>query len=210
MIIKGENLLAYSTFISYKYSEANHLRDRIVDSLGDDSKYYKGETSESPDLSDRKTEYIRENLKNLIYSTSVTIVIISPHMTQSKWIDWEIEYSLKQIKRNDRTSGTNGVLGVVMKCNGDYTWLRSSVHKKDGHITISTDTSYLFDIINKNRMNEKEFKYLCKDCHSIDFLNGSYISLIEEETFLNNPNKYINNAYEKSKNISNYKIVRKI
>lgn len=27
----------------------------------------------------------------MIYSTSVTIVIISPHMKESNWIDWEIE-----------------------------------------------------------------------------------------------------------------------
>lgn len=203
-------MLAYNTFISYKYSEAKDLRDRIVDSLGVDSKYYKGETSESPDLSDRKTEYIRENLKDLIYLTSVTIVIISPNMTQSNWIDWEIEYSLKQIKRNDRTSGTNGVLGIVMKYNNDYSWLRSSTFRSDGHTVISTDTSYLYDIINKNRINENPVKYLCEDCKSIDALKGSYISLIEEEKFLKNPNKYIENAYNKSKNTSNYDLRRKI
>ncbi|MGS5802314.1 TIR domain-containing protein [Staphylococcus aureus] len=202
--------MAYNTFISYKYSEAKDLRDRIVDSLGVDSKYYKGETSESPDLSDRKTEYIRENLKDLIYLTSVTIVIISPNMTQSNWIDWEIEYSLKQIKRNDRTSGTNGVLGIVMKYNNDYSWLRSSTFRSDGHTVISTDTSYLYDIINKNRINENPVKYLCEDCKSIDALKGSYISLIEEEKFLKNPNKYIENAYNKSKNTSNYDLRRKI
>ncbi len=203
-------LLAYNTFISYKYSEAKELRDSIVGSLGEDSKYYKGETSESPDLSDRKTEYIKENLKNLIYSTSVTIVIISPNMTQSNWIDWEIEYSLKQIKRGDRTSGTNGVLGVVMKYNNDYSWLRSSIFHSDGHTTISTDTSYLYGIIKNNRLNENPVKYLCEDCKSIDALKGSYISLIEEETFLRDPHKYIDNAYSKSKNISNYNLRRKI
>lgn len=43
--------MARKTFISYKYSEATDLRDKIVEALGDDSKYYQGETSESPDLS---------------------------------------------------------------------------------------------------------------------------------------------------------------
>lgn len=201
--------MAYNTFISYKYSEAKDLRDRIVDSLGEDSKYYKGETSETPDLSDKKTEYIRENLKNLIYSTSVTIVIVSPNMKKSNWIDWEIEYSLKQIKRNDRTSGTNGILGIVMKYNNDYSWLRTSIFHSDGHTMISTDTSYLYDIINKNRLNENPVKYACEDCQSISVLEGSYISLIEEEKFLKNPNKYIENAYNKSKNTSNYDLRRK-
>lgn len=50
-----------------------------------------GETSESPDMSDLKTATIRKKLADMIFSTSVTIVIISPHMKESNWIDWEIE-----------------------------------------------------------------------------------------------------------------------
>lgn len=42
--------MAHKTFISYKYSEARGLRDRIIASLGDDATYYRGETSDSPDL----------------------------------------------------------------------------------------------------------------------------------------------------------------
>lgn len=41
--------MAHKTFISYKYSEAKNLRDDIIDALGDDATYYKGETSDSPD-----------------------------------------------------------------------------------------------------------------------------------------------------------------
>ena len=51
--------MAHKTFISYKYSEATELRDRIIEALGDDSTYYKGETSESPDLTDTSTENIK-------------------------------------------------------------------------------------------------------------------------------------------------------
>lgn len=40
--------MARKTFISYKYSEARNTRDRIIKALGSDSKYYQGETSESP------------------------------------------------------------------------------------------------------------------------------------------------------------------
>ena len=35
-----------------------------------------------------------------MYDTSVTIVIISPNMKKSKWIDWEIEYCLKDNTKN--------------------------------------------------------------------------------------------------------------
>ena len=108
--------MAHKTFISYKYSEAQKLRNDIIDALGEDATYYKGETSESPDLTDTSTENIKKNLKDMMYDTSVTIVILSPNMKESKWIDWEIEYCLKDITRKDRTSHTNGVVAVIMKC----------------------------------------------------------------------------------------------
>ena len=104
--------MAHKTFISYKYSEAQKLRNDIIDALGEDATYYKGETSESPDLTDTSTENIKKNLKDMMYDTSVTIVILSPNMKESKWIDWEIEYCLKDITRKDRTSHTNGVVAV--------------------------------------------------------------------------------------------------
>ena len=82
--------MAHKTFISYKYSESRELRDRIIQAMGSDAAYYTGETSESPDMSDLKTATIRKKLADMIYSTSVTIVIISPHMKESNWIDWFI------------------------------------------------------------------------------------------------------------------------
>ncbi|MGD6903406.1 TIR domain-containing protein [Bacillus infantis] len=201
--------MARKTFISYKYSEARDLRDRIVEALGEDAKYYQGETSDSPDMSNKKTDYIKDKLKDMIYSTSVTIVVISPNIKLSNWIDWEIEYSLKQIKRNDRTSGTNGVLGIVMKYNGGYSWLRPSVNKADGHSAIQTKNEYLYDIIHKNRFNQEPPEYSCDICQNVNPLTGSYFSLINEEDFLADPNKYIDNAYDKSKNTTNYILCRK-
>jgi hypothetical protein len=198
--------VAYKTFISYKYSEARQLRNRIVEALGEDARYYQGETSVSPDMSDRTTEYIKEKLKDMIYSTSVTIVVISPNMKESNWIDWEIEYSLKQIKRGDKTSGTNGVMGVVMKYNGGYGWLRTTISNQDGHSSTQTNTNYLYDIINNNRFNQEPKEYFCEICKTSDPLKGSYLSLVTEEVFLKDPSLYIENAYNKSKNLIRYKI----
>ena len=49
---RKEVTMVHKTFISYKYSEARNLRDDIIEALGDDATYYKGETSDSPDLTD--------------------------------------------------------------------------------------------------------------------------------------------------------------
>ena len=199
--------MAHKTFISYKYSEAQYLRDRIIESLGKDASYYKGETSDSPDLTDTSTENIKKNLKDMMFDTSVTIVIISPNMKESKWIDWEIEYCLKNITRKDRTSHTNGVVGVIMKVDGKYDWFKYSTTNSDNCSVSSYHDFKTFDIINNNRYNQDPKIYSCDKCKCVNALTGSYIAFVEEDDFLGNPIKYINNAYDKSENdASGYKI----
>lgn len=192
--------MAHKTFISYKYSEAQDLRDRIIDALGDDATYYKGETSDSPDLTDTSTENIKKNIGDMMYDTSVTIVIISPNMKQSKWIDWEIEYCLKNETRKNRTSHTNGVVGVIMKCNGGYSWFKKSNKNDDGCSSLSYEENKVYDIINNNRFNQNPKVYSCDVCKTVNSLTGSYIAYVEEDDFLANPSKYIDNAYNKSEN----------
>lgn len=197
--------MAHKTFISYKYSEAQNTRDKIIQSLGEDAQFYKGETSESPDLSDQKTESIRHTLKDMIYDTSVMIVIISPNMRESKWIDWEIEYALKNIKHGDRFSHSNGIVGVIMN-NPNTDWFSFQSNKSDGHVVKDYQINYVFDIIKKNRANQTPTVYTCDKCQSIDSLTGSYISFVTEDEFLDNSDFYINNAFEKSQNLKNYDI----
>jgi hypothetical protein len=43
-------------------------------------------------------------------------------------------------------------------------------------------------------------RYSCPVCQTVNALTGSYIAFVEEEDFLKNPQKYINNAYDKSEN----------
>lgn len=201
--------MAHKTFISYKHSEAQKLRDDIIKALGKDAVYYRGETSNSPDLSDTSTENIKKALTDMMFDTSVTIVVISPNMTESNWIDWEIEYCLRNINRKDRISHINGVVGVIMKYNGGYEWFKKKKRKDDGCIISSYDENKVYDIINKNRYNQNPKKYSCDVCKTVDSLTGSYIAYVEEETFLSNPNKYINNAYDKSEdNAAGYNITK--
>ncbi len=198
--------MARKTFVSYKYSEAQDIRDEILDALGEDATYYQGETSDSPDLTDTTTDNIKKNLADMIHGTSVTIVVISPNLKQSKWIDWEIEYSLKEITRADNTSRTNGIVCVIMKYNGDYRWIVGQNSNDDGCKPRTIDDNMLYKIISGNRYNLKERKYACERCKTVDILSGSYISLIEEADFLEDPSKYIENAYEKSQEVDTFEI----
>jgi len=201
--------MAHKTFISYKYSEAQKLRDDIIEALGDDATYYQGETSDSPDMTDRTTETIKKNLTDMMYGTSVTIVIVSPNMKNSKWIDWEIEYCLKNYTRKGRTSQTNGIVGVIMKYNGGYDWLVNHLTNCHGTSVINYKNEYLYPIIYRNQYNSNPPQWHCEECKTYDYLNGSYITFVEEEDFLQNPQKYIDNAYNKSENdASGYDITK--
>ena len=198
--------MARQTFISYKYSESQQVRDDILEALGDDATYYQGETSDSPNLTDTTTENIKRNLSDMIYDTSVTIVVVSPNIKSSNWIDWEIEYSLKEISRSNRTSKTNGIVGVIQKVNYGYNWLVTNITNEDGCKSRSIDESKLYPVIINNRYNHNPKIYTCPNCKTVNQLDGSYISLIDEDDFLSDPNKYIENAFDKSLKVDEFEL----
>lgn len=76
--------MAHKTFISYRYSESRDLRDKIIGALGKDATYYRGENVDSKDMSDNKRKTIKDRLSDMMYDTSVTIVILSPDMRKSE------------------------------------------------------------------------------------------------------------------------------
>ena len=186
--------MSRKTFISYKYSdvvenrENNNLRDRIIEKLGDGARFYRGEDGYSRDLSSFSANYIKQTLKSMIRDTSVTIVILSPNMKMSNWMNWEITYSLTEISSQGRTSLTNGVVCVVQKqptyylSSDGYSWLKGW----NGE----WDLNKCFEIIRKNRNNKKYY--------AIDTLSPHYIDIVTEEMFLRNPDKYIEEAYSKA------------
>jgi hypothetical protein len=160
-------------------------------------------------LTDTTTDNIKKKLKEMMCDTSVTIVIISPNIKLSKWINWEIEYCLKEISRKGRTSHVNGLVGVIMKHNSSYDWFKYQCYNKDGCRNYSYNEDLVYDIIKKNRYNQNPPIYSCDICKSINSLTGSYVSYVEEDTFLKEPNYYIENAYSKSENdASGYDIVK--
>ena len=200
--------MAHKTFISYKYSEAQQSRDDILKALSDDAVYYQGETADSPDLTDDATNTVKKRLTDMMYGTTVTIVVLSPNMTSSKWIDWEIEYCLKEITRNGRASRTNGLVGVVQKVNGDYDWLVTTSSMADGHSMRTIDNDKLYPIIHRNRFNLRNKSYFCSQCKTFDSLTASYMSIVDEGDFLRDPQRYINSAFEKAENWEDFDLVK--
>ena len=194
-----EKNMARKTFITYKYSDvvegnSNNLRDKIINKLGVDSRFYRGENGYSKDLTSYSADYIKAKLKDMIRDTSVTIVILSPNMKLSNWMNWEITYSLTEITRENRTSLTNGILCVVQKqptyygLADSYSWMKNWRGE--------WDLTKCFELIRLNQNNKKVY--------SSNLLSPNYIDIITEDSFLRNPDKYIEEAYEKSRSNAYY------
>ena len=120
-------------FVSYKYRDddvlimpdvtqptcpcdyVDYIKNKVLSS--DD--IYKGEKS-NEDISDWDEDDIWEHLKDKIYDSTITIVLISPNMKEprrwqkSQWIPWEISYSVQETKRKNRASHRNALLAVIL------------------------------------------------------------------------------------------------
>lgn len=192
--------MAHETFISYKHSDAVGVRDRIINHMGEYAKFYRGENGFSPNKSEDSDDVIWNYLKDMIWGTSVTIVVISPEMLLSTWIADEISYSLKKISRDGTQSQRNGVVAVIKKVAGGYDWFKYNYTNLDGHVITCYREEKVFNIIKNNRRNQNPPVYCCNRCKSIDPMIGSFISYVEEDEFIENMDKYIENAFQKSQN----------
>ena len=123
--------MGHKVFVSYKYADANvqaltwrgptyvHDYVRYIEQVVLRKDVYKGEKQDE-DLSIYSEAYIWNHLKDKIYDSSITIVLVSPNMKdphryqKSQWIPWEISYSLRLTTRDDRTSQRNALLVVVL------------------------------------------------------------------------------------------------
>ena len=141
--------MGHKIFVSYKYHDTDvasltnwrtitkcrdyvdYIEEHII---GPSGNIYKGEERDE-DLTGKGEPYIWEHLKDKIYDTTLTIVLISPNMKEpnkpqeSQWIPWEISYSLRETTRKDRTSHNNALLAVVIPdISGHYSYYYDHYH----------------------------------------------------------------------------------
>lgn len=146
--------MARKTFISYKYDEAQSLRNKIIEKLGDDAKYYRGGDGYSDDLSSNKANTIKKRLSDMIWGTSVTIIILSPRIIYSNWIEWELKYSLREQSRNGRSSYANGIVAVIQKDE-----------KADAQMLVSKLEFDSTHMVGLKIANQMEVMYIKKNCY---------------------------------------------
>lgn len=201
-------------FVSYKYADSNvknlnyYLNSTVrnyvdyLENLLGRNNIYKGE-HDGEDLSKFTEEWTWTTLKEKIFDSSVTIVLISPNMKiynmdeTNQWIPQEIAYSLKEIAHNGYYSRTNALLYVVLPDScGNYDYYITHNYLNN---TITYNTSVIFEIMSKNIFN-KNPKYG----------NGSYAVTVKWDDFVKDHSRYINKAVEHQNNIEQYIITKGI
>ena len=219
-------------FVSYKYNDfyvkelpdypVTRVRDYVTalqKVLDENDHINKGE-ADGEDLSDFKDSTIETSLKNKIYDSSLTIVMISSGMNETgrleedQWIPWEISYSLREKTRSDRTSSTNAMLAIVLPdIGGFYNYYIEDDYCKSCNCRL-LKTNSLFRILNKNMFNKKEKDQA--DCDSHQDKNPvylgypSYIYSVKWCDFILNPNHYLDIAYEIRGNIEDYNLSKSV
>lgn len=223
--------MARKIFVSYKHSDSNvqplnqfsaaTARDYVdrLEHIFEGDHIYKGERDDD-DLGAFKDETIESHLRDKIFDSSVTIVLISKGMKDlgvnesNQWIPWEISYSLREKTREDRTSTANAMLAVVLPDeNGSYTYFVESLNCPHCYgIRWKIDT--LFSILGKNMFNRKQPKTVvcrsgvCGQLHTGD--DHSYIYPVRWDHFIANVDGYINHATQINESIDDYDILKEI
>lgn len=213
-------------FITYKYSDsdvlslnlstetkARHYVDEIQSFIDQEDHINKGE-QDGEDLTHFKDGTIESKLRDKIFDSSITIVLISKNMKEywinesDQWIPWEISYSLKEHTRDGRTSKSNAILAVVLPDrNGSYEYFLTF----DENCNSTTfHTERLFAILRKNMFNIKTSE--TRECNGKIVYSGyfSYIYSIKWEKFIEDVNKYFDIATTIRDNIDDYNIVKTI
>ncbi len=229
--------MGHKVFVSYKYADSDVKQltnswyhtdtvrtyvDKLEEYISDVSDHiYKGET-DGEDLSRLSDEAIWRKLKDRIYDSTLTIVMISKGMRvtylpdREQWIPWEISYSLKEVSRknisgNSVTSSSNALLAVILPdANGSYEYF---THMKSccANPCRYFNTSFLFEIMRKNMFNLKQpDKKECDDGSTVYYGDSSYISTVKWEDFIKSPESYINKAYDIQSKIEKYDVCKEL
>ncbi len=222
-------------FVSYKYADSSVYRlgcvpytsvpyiqkttardyvNKLVAILGKENHIYKGE-QDGQSLADFKNSTIESKLRDRIYDSSITIVLISKNMKdnfkleQDQWIPWEISYSLKEVSRKGRVSKSNAIFCIALPDeNNSYNYC---LNQNVALLRMECfDFSNFFKILEKNTNNRNKYyvnntDFLFSNLHNI---NDSYIFCVKWENFIKNSQFYFEKAEKNKKDINYFDITK--
>jgi hypothetical protein len=219
-------------FITYKYGDTNvpyingisgtkarHYVDVLQSHLAADDHINKGE-ADNESLENFRDSTIESKLRNKIYDSSITIILVSKGMKdvyaseRDQWMPWEISYSLREHSRDGRTSQSNALLAVVLPdpyASYDY-FIKENTCSSCHCRTLMTD--FLFRIMRDNMFNiKKPVRSECAyhDAASKPYLgNSSYISSVKWSDFMGGISNYLDIACAINNKIDEYNITKAV
>ena len=227
--------MGHKIFVSYKYHDINVKKitndywhtdtvrdyvDKLQEYFDTTDDVYKGE-EDGEDLSKLEDDVIWEKLKDRIYDSTLTIVLISPNMKttqveRDQWIPWEISYSLKEVSRRNKagnmvTSSSNAILAIVLPdISGSYSYYIEERNCCNSPCKLLR-TNSLFSILRKNMFNIKTpDKNICSTFNEIYHGDSSYIFSVKWCDFIEEPNEYIEKAFYLQNSIEKFDISKEI
>ncbi|MFV0218652.1 TIR domain-containing protein [Empedobacter falsenii] len=194
-------------------TKARHYVDELAKILDNEDHIYKGE-DDGESLAGFSDETIASKLRDKIYDSSITIVLVSKGMKtydaeKDQWIPWEISYSLKEYTRNGRTSLSNGIIAVVLPDEwGSYGYY---ITQDSVCNCRNLNTPFLFQILKDNMFNIKSpTTEICTNGSTVYYGDSCYIQSVKWEDFKSTPNYYLNKAIEIRDNKENYNITKTV
>jgi len=125
----------------------------------------------------------------------------------SEWVNWEIQYSLENHSRGSVKDKRSGLICVVQSAkdnvykyfsNFNYSWAYDIY---SGKIRRDVLPELVVNNMRKTFPDNPLQKYLNYNCCNEE---NDYCIVVNEYDFLNNPNKYIEDAMTRAKDINNY------
>lgn len=216
-------------FVSYKYYDGSVAAlpgiygrtivrdyvDVLVEKLERLNYISKAERTDE-DLSEYSEYTIEDSLYDLIWDSSVTIILISPRMKEPgkrekmQWIPWEVSYSLRNVSKGGRVSHRNAVLAVVLPdANGKYDYAIESHTCSNTCRCNLWKTNTFFYVIKKNMFNlndRAKHQISCAEGSAVYRGACSYIDLVRWKDFVADIKGYIDAAIDRKNHINDYDI----
>lgn len=196
-------MVKHKTFISYHHENEQYEKDEIIKHFSGDDFIDLSVHDGDIDTDLPEDSIMRKIRDEYLKGSSVTLVIIGEETAQRPFINSEIQASLWG-------DNPNGLLGVVTdelysKIYTDGTCSNANCGCK---VRVPSNHSYyLPELILKNREIDRNEDLTSSPCHFND--NQVYCGLTNFSTFISDPDKYINMAYDKRENL-NYKIAKRL
>ncbi|WP_040288174.1 TIR domain-containing protein [Alicyclobacillus hesperidum] len=188
----------HKTFISYYHEDEQDLKDKIVEKFSGEDFIDKSVHDGDIDPDNTEETIMRTIREDFLSDSTVTLVIVGENTAKRPFVNSELQASLWG-------DNPNGLLAVVRDSVYDKIYKSGSCTSPDCNcgttLRIPTDKyrQYLPELVYKNRQGPSP--------HFTD--DEVYCSLIKYSSFIKNPEKYIDEAFNKRES-GNFDIHKKL